>query len=770
MLAIFSLSQTNIMKKLIWGYLVLLIYFLWIWFISGSIVHFTLNPWRFWLIWIVWWVLFAIATYVQDFWWNEDKDTSRSHILYRVMIWVLLSIGLWMISWSIQHFDEITYEALWYIPIGTALSLISRWLQEKDLRKWIPWLYWLWVTIWLTLLSIVVSWYIQEKMFPNWPIWWHHGEAWGNTHEHENSHVHGNEFKGKSWVLTREDFTNEEKMNIHMCLMWWWEWCDVIKNPINKDTYSDAIQEQCDLMPWMEDCDTYFWIVTPPIDLWEEVDLLNNDSYKERREQETVILEDGDTYEMSIENINTTIDWKEVRMMAYNWSSPWPLIKVKQWSSIKLIVTNNIADIETTVHHHWLRLKDTEDGVPVSMGWFDIPIKKGESLEYNLEFPDAWIYWYHPHVREDLQQELGMYGNYLVEPIDASYWNAVDNEEVLILDDIQMDEDGIAPFYEDHVNQAIMWRFGTHYLINWTENYELELTQGEVTRLYITNSANVRPFNISIPWIKMKLVGWDLWAYEKESFIDSLLIAPAERYVIEVLPEQSWTFDLVYKNPAFTETIWSIQVNKSETLSDAWKKFWSLREVNQVIQDIDQYREYFDKSVDKTLRLDMTLNGKTKDDLSLKMEHPHDESIALLWWLEYDLWNIERLDEMFSMNITSTDETTKRQLIDEDTWKISMMIDDWQFNQWDMVKVRIINDGEWLHPMQHPIHFHGQRFLVLNKNGEINNNLVWKDTFLTLPWEYTDILIDMSNPWKRMAHCHIAEHNENGMMLNFSVE
>jgi len=49
-----------------------------------------------------------------------------------------------------------------------------------------------------------------------------------------------------------------------------------------------------------------------------------------------------------------------------------------------------------------------------------------------------------------------MYGNYVVEPSDPTYWNAVDDEQVLILDDIQMDDDGVAPFYKDHVNQAIM--------------------------------------------------------------------------------------------------------------------------------------------------------------------------------------------------------------------------------------------------------------------------------------------------------------------------
>lgn len=579
----------------------------------------------------------------------------------------------------------------------------------------------------------------------------------------------GTDWNTLNWEKSRLDFDNDQKLNIHMCLMWWGEWCDDILDINKKETYSDAIKEQCEIMPGMEICDTYFGTDSEGIDLWATYDLTPNSLYQEKQKQKIVELDDWDNYEITLDNINNTVDGKEVRMMWYNGSIPWPLIKIKQNSTINLKVTNNIWDITSTVHHHGLRWSDKEDWVPTSMGWFDTPIKKGESLEYTLEFPDAWIYRYHPHVREELQQELGMYGNYLVEPADPDYRNPVDDEQVLILDDIQMDEDGVAPFYKYHVNQAIMWRFGTHYLVNGSEEYTLNLVQWEVMRLYVTNTANVRPFNISIPWVQMKLVWGDLGAYEKESSIESLLIAPAERYVVELFAQEAWSFDLIFKNPAFTQSIASVRVWENDEISDAGKKFSTYRKVQTVAKDINQYREYFDNPVDRTLRLDMTLNGKTKDDMSLKMEHPHDWSTASMWWLKYDLWVMERSDEMFDMNVTSTDKTTKRQLIDEDTEKVSMMIDDWVFDQWDVVKIRIINDGEWLHPMQHPVHFHWQRFLILDKNGEKNDNFVRKDTVLTLPWEYTDILVDMSNPWKRMAHCHIAEHNESGMMMNFEV-
>jgi FtsP/CotA-like multicopper oxidase with cupredoxin domain len=72
--------------------------------------------------------------------------------------------------------------------------------------------------------------------------------------------------------------------------------------------------------------------------------------------------------------------------------------------------------------------------------------------------------------------------------------------------------------------------------------------------------------------------------------------------------------------------------------------------------------------------------------------------------------------------------------------------------------------------MHHPFHIHGAgRFLVLSRDGEPEPNLVWKDTVLVLPGQTVDVLLDVSNPGRWMAHCHIAEHNQAGMMFSFDV-
>ncbi|MBL8959843.1 MAG: multicopper oxidase domain-containing protein, partial [Gemmatimonadetes bacterium] len=93
----------------------------------------------------------------------------------------------------------------------------------------------------------------------------------------------------------------------------------------------------------------------------------------------------------------------------------------------------------------------------------------------------------------------------------------------------------------------------------------------------------------------------------------------------------------------------------------------------------------------------------------------------------------------------------------------------WQFRLGEVVKIRIANDRTSLHPMPHPIHLHGQRFLVLSHNGVPRANLVWKDTVLLPVGDVVDVLVEMSNPGKWMMHCHIAEHLQSGMMGMFEV-
>ena len=72
--------------------------------------------------------------------------------------------------------------------------------------------------------------------------------------------------------------------------------------------------------------------------------------------------------------------------------------------------------------------------------------------------------------------------------------------------------------------------------------------------------------------------------------------------------------------------------------------------------------------------------------------------------------------------------------------------------------------------MQHPIHLHGQRMLVVQRDGVPIGNLVWKDTVLVPVGSTVDLLIDASNLGAWMLHCHIAEHLGAGMMTVLHVD
>jgi len=139
-----------------------------------------------------------------------------------------------------------------------------------------------------------------------------------------------------------------------------------------------------------------------------------------------------------------------------------------------------------------------------------------------------------------------------------------------------------------------------------------------------------------------------------------------------------------------------------------------------------------------------------------KMKHSESE------WIEWE-------DDMAMMNNMSNDGMMVWKLVDEETKKENMNIQ-WKFKKWDFVKVEIFNDPESMHPMQHPVHFHGQRFIVLTRDWKVQDNLQWKDTTLVKNWEKIEILIEMTNVWLWMSHCHIAEHLQSGMMMNFRVE
>ena len=472
-----------------------------------------------------------------------------------------------------------------------------------------------------------------------------------------------------------------------------------------------------------------------------------------------VELKDGDAYDLTAGIVQNKINGKAVKMLAYNGSIPGPLIKVTQGSRVTVHFKNE-TDVASSLHSHGVRLDNTFDGAPPVT---QREVKPGGTFTYEIKFPDAGLYWYHPHVREDYAQELGLYGNFLVMPQDADYWSPVNREVPLVLDDILLDSEGkIAAFDTQGADHTLMGRFGNVMLVNGETDFKMEVGQGDVIRLYITNVANTRPFNIQIPGAKMKLVGGDGSKYEREEFVNNVLLGPSERAIVEVLFAKAGSFALEHMAPQKTYTLGSIEVKSAQVLSSLTSVFNQLKTNSDVIASIDPLRSLFGKTPDKNLAFTLNMMGMG----NMNMGGGHMMPNGGMMGGSGD--PIEWEDDMAAMNRASTTQTINWMIVDRDTQKTNMKID-WKFKVGDKVKIRIVNDGTSMHPMQHPLHLHGQQFLVLSRNGVPNDNLVWKDTVMVGAGEIVDILVDMSNPGEWMAHCHIAEHLEDGMMFSYMV-
>jgi len=568
----------------------------------------------------------------------------------------------------------------------------------------------------------------------------------------------------------------------------------------------------------------------------------------------TVELSDGAHFDLRVAPVTKQIGGATVRMLAYNGSVPGPTLRVRQGTEVVVNAAND-TDLETTVHWHGLRLDNRFDGTHHTQD----PIEPGGAFGYRISFPDPGVYWYHPHIRQDYGQEMGLYGTIVVQPSDPDYWPPVNREITLALDDILLTDGAVAPFSRSQTTHTAMGRFGDVLLVNGDPDLNLTARTGEVVRLYLVNTANTRVFNVAIPGARMKLVGGDSGRYEHEQFVQSVVLAPSERVVVDVQFTEPGTLTLEHQTPDRVYPLAEITVTAGHVTPDLTDEFGTLRTNADMVAERDRITPILQAAPDKTVAFVAEMDMDAPDtepgaaviyvcpmhpevtsaeparcpDCGMKLlptaaptagyvcpMHPevtsteparcpdcgmkllptqilgstaghddhqnhadhrrhadNDDSHAAPPSAEHHHAGhdqagegIEWEDDMVEVNRMTTPANMRWILLDRDTGERNHGID-WRFRVGDQVKIRLVNEMDSDHPMHHPFHVHGAgRFLILGRDGTTEPNLVWKDTVLVRRGEIVDILLDVTNPGVWMAHCHIAEHHESGMMFNFHVD
>ena len=380
---------------------------------------------------------------------------------------------------------------------------------------------------------------------------------------------------------------------------------------------------------------------------------------------------------------------------------------------------------------------------------------------------------------------------------------------MLTLDDILLDDGKVAPFSRTETTHAAMGRFGDVLLVSGEPDLSLSAQLGEVVRLYLTNTANTRVFRVALPGARMKLVGGDSGRVEHERFVDDIVLAPSERVVVDVLFDQAGDLTLEHRTPQRVYPLAAITVGEDRAEGSLEEQFEVLRTNAEMVAERERVAAYVDAEPDKTLAFIAEMDMGAPEgsgpvvytcpmhpevtseepghcpDCGMKLlpaelvaaaaaghEHGHDHHEHGHDHHDHEhatADGIEWEDDMVDVNRMTTPANMRWKLVDRETDAENMAID-WHFRVGDQVKIRLLNEMAGDHPMHHPFHVHGAgRFLVLSRDGTVEPNLVWKDTVLVRTGETVDILLDVTNAGRWMAHCHIAEHHESGMMLSFDV-
>ena len=394
-----------------------------------------------------------------------------------------------------------------------------------------------------------------------------------------------------------------------------------------------------------------------------------------------------------------------------------PTIRLINDSNVSINWHNNLNE-PVAMHGHGMHLPATEDGNVHQT----IAPKSSWSAKYRVK-QKACTNWYHPHTlnRTSHQVLMGLGGFIIIDDEESKHYNLPNRYGIddipLIVQDRTFSRNGNF-VYPKNMMTVMHGFMGDRLLINGTVAPFIEV-ENNLLRLRLLNGSNARNYNFAIKeGLDMTLIAGDNSFLEKPVSIKSLLLSPAERAEVVIdlrdyLGKTVYLIDLE-TNARVLEIRVTKKFNQETTIP---KKLTELEAIN--ISNIKRKREFV-LGVAGPGRL--VINGKTMD------KNRIDERIKLG---EYEIWEvINRPMGMMRMG------------------------------------------------MVHNFHMHGHHFRVLARDGNRYAVKPWergyKDTVRIDVGERVTLLVrheDYANykvPY--MYHCHILEHEDAGMMGQFTVE
>jgi len=398
----------------------------------------------------------------------------------------------------------------------------------------------------------------------------------------------------------------------------------------------------------------------------------------------------------------------ETPVWAYNGSTPGPTLELREGQHVVVRFHNRLPE-ETTVHWHGLRLPVSADGSP-----FD-PIAPGDSFTYAFTVPQGsagtYLYHPHPHHRTAWQVGMGLYGAIVIRAEDDPLAHLP--ERLLVLHDTRFRPDGTFDFPPRDSEQGRLdaenGREGDVVLVNGRPLPELAIRPGETQRWRVVNASAARVYRLALPGHTLLHVGSDGGLFERPVEVDDIVIANTER--VELLVRGTGA-------PGERVVLRSLPY-------DRYMPMWRPADWDSPLPlAVIRYRA-------------APRGQATPLPATLRPVPPLDEADAIgtrvvrlgQGRIDGRVMDMERVDGSARLGTT-------------EVWEVRNLVG-----------------------MDHPFHLHGFPFQVLSRDGQPVAQRSWKDT-VNVPKHSTVRLIVRfdrhAGLW--MYHCHILEHEDDGMM------
>ena len=483
----------------------------------------------------------------------------------------------------------------------------------------------------------------------------------------------------------------------------------------------------------------------------------------------------------------STFAGKTATTWGYNGNLLGPAVKLNKGQAVSVDIHNQLAE-ETTLHWHGLEIPGEVDGGPQGV----IPAGGKRSVAFTPAQRAATC-WFHPHQhgKTGRQVAMGLAGLVLIEDEEIrklllpKQWG-IDDVPVIIQDK-QFSADGQINYQLDMMTAAVGW-FGDTLLTNGAIFPQHAAPRGWL-RLRLLNGCNARSLNIVASDNRpLYVIASDGGLLAEPVKVTELPMLMGERFEVLVDVSDGKAFDLVtlpvsqmgmevapFDKPHPVMRVQPLLIIASGTLPDTLTSMPALPSLDGLT--VRKLQLSMDPMLDM-MGMQMLMkkyggqamagmdHGKmmghmNNDNMSHgNMDHgnmnhgemgnmQHGGMGNMKQDGTFDFHNANRINgQAFDMNKPMF-AAAKGQ---HERWVIS--------GQGDM--------------MLHPFHIHGTQFRILSENGKAPaaHRTGWKDT-VRVEGGVSEVLVkfdhDAPKEHAYMAHCHLLEHEDTGMMLGFTV-